>query len=163
MVNQYRSTADAAALLAMSELYRGVAILELVDMTKVTAAASGLTVADQERPKISEAATHFRAATEALSRATEVCASFRSKLGNEERAALMDCDSEGFKRLSDIVARIAVTKGPTLPAFEDVQAAMGAINDATAFWRKSAETLRGSPGHYPGRASRSPERPKMLW
>jgi hypothetical protein len=147
MVNQSKSTADAAALLGVSEFYRGVATLELVDINKVTTSDAGLTVAADDRAKVSEAASHFRAAAEALSRAIDVCTRSRSKAAKQDPAALLlDCDLAGFNRLSAIVGRIAASKGGTLPSHEDVQAAMTAINEELAFWKVSAEALR-VPGH----------------
>jgi hypothetical protein len=151
MVNPWRSTADAAALLGVSEFYHGVAALEVVDMSKVTSTADGsLTVATDDRAKVAEAASHFRAAAEALSRATDVCSRARAKGGKQDPAMALDCDPAGFGKLSEILDRIG-SRGATLPAPEDVQAAMNAINDELAFWKTSAQSLRGLPRHGPAK------------
>jgi len=149
MVNQSKSTADAAALLGVSEFYRGVAALELVDMNRVTASNAGVAVAADDRTMVAEAASHFRAAAEALSRAADVCSRSRSKAGKEAPAMLLDCDLAGFGRLSEILGRIVGSGGATLLAPEKLQAAMNAINDELAFWKLSAQALRGMPGHPP--------------
>ena len=149
MVNQSKSTADAAALLGVSEFYRGVAALELVDMNRVTTSDAGVAVAAEDRAKVSEAASHFRAAAEALSRAADVCSRSRSRAGKQEPAMALDCDLAGFGRLSEILGRIVGSGGATLPSPENLQAAMSAINDELAFWKVSAQALRGMPGHPP--------------
>jgi hypothetical protein len=150
MVNQAKSTADAAALLGVSEFYRGVAALELVDMNRVTTSDAGVAAATDDRAKVAEAASHFRAAAEALSRAADVCSRSRAKAGKQEPALALDCDPAGFGRLREILDRIVVrSQGPTLPAPEELLAAMNAINDELAFWKVSAQALRAMPGHHP--------------
>ena len=149
MVNQAKSTADAAALLGVSELYRGVAVLELVDMTRVTTSGAGVAAAADDRAKVEEAAAHFRAAAEALSRAADVCSRSRAKAGKQELALALDCDPAGFGRLREILDRIVRSQGPALPAPEDLLAAMNAINDELAFWKISAQALRAMPGRHP--------------
>lgn len=155
-VNAYKSTAGAAAFVAISEFYRGVATLEVIDMTKVTPSGAGASVGAEERAKLSEAVTHFRAAAEALSRAVEVCSKFRAKVPKPEGHTVLDCDSGGLERLREIVARIAAAKDGALPVLEDVEAAMSAINDDLASWRSSTEAARGLPGHYPAKATPHP-------
>jgi hypothetical protein len=150
MVNPSKSTADAAALLGVSEFYRGVAALELVDMSKVTTSEAGVAVAADDKAKVAEAHTHFRAAAEALARATDVCTRARAKAGKQEPAIALDCDLAGFGRLSEILDRIG-SQGATLPAPADVQAAMSAINDELGFWKASAQSLRGLAGQQPGK------------
>jgi hypothetical protein len=155
MVNPSKSTADAAALVGVSEFYRGVAALELVDMNNVTTSDAGVAVAADDRAKAAEAATHFRAAAEALSRAIDVCSRSRTRAGKQEPAMALDCDLAGFGRLSGILDRIG-SRGATLPAPEDVQAAMIAINDELAFWKMSAQSLRGMPGQHPAKPKPRP-------
>jgi hypothetical protein len=150
MVNPSKSTADAAALLGVSELYRGVAALELVDMSRVTTAEAGVAVAADDKAKVAEAHTHFRAAAEALARAIDVCSRARAKAGKQDPAMALDCDLAGFGKLSEILDRIG-SRGATLPAPEDLQAAMSAINDELGFWKTSAQSLRGVPGHGPAK------------
>jgi hypothetical protein len=127
----------------------------VIDLTRTTSSTAGWTVTDAERAKLSEAATHFRAAAEALSRAVEVCAS-RAKLRKPDAAAPLDCDSGGLERLGAILARLAAPRGGTLPALDDLEAAMAVINDGLAAWRLRTDTTRGLPGHYPARATPHP-------
>ena len=151
MVNPSKSTADAAALLGVSEFYRGVAGLEVVDLSRLTITTDGgVTVASDDRATLEEAAAHFRKAAEALSRATDVCSRARAKGGKQDPAMALDCDPAGFGKLSKILDRIG-SRGAALPAPEDVQAAMSAINDELAFWKTSAQSLRGLAGHGPGK------------
>src|ERR1700719_322907 len=105
MVNQAKSTADAAALLGVSEFYRGVAALELVDMNRSTTSDAGVAAAADDRAMVAEAASHFRAAAEALSRAAHVCSRSRAKAGKHEPALDLDCDPAGFGRLKEILDR----------------------------------------------------------
>ncbi|HEY6324076.1 MAG TPA: hypothetical protein VJA16_21245 [Thermoanaerobaculia bacterium] len=151
MVSSSKSTADAASLLGVAELYRGVAVLELVDMSRVTNTTDGgVMVMTDDQAKVQAAASHFRAAAEALSRATDVCSRARAKGGKQDPAMALDCDPAGFGKLSEIFDRIA-SRGATLPAPEDVQAAMNAISDELRFWKTSAQSLRGLAGHGPGK------------
>ncbi|HVT59791.1 MAG TPA: hypothetical protein VHR45_15495 [Thermoanaerobaculia bacterium] len=117
-------------------------------MTKVATSSAGFTFAAEDHAKVAEATQHFRAAEEALARATEVCAKFRARVGKPDPSGFLDCDLAGFKHLSEILARIAVPKGG-LPALEDVQAAVTAVHENVEFWQKSVQALRGLPGHYP--------------
>lgn len=147
MVNSHKSTADAAALLALSQLYRGIAALEVVDMTQLTSAGVVPATAVQERAKLAEATTHFSAASEALARAIEVCSA---------RGPQGDCAGHNLESLKTIVDRLGAAKGGALPALEDVQAVMVAAADLTAAWSARAEALRGAKGHYPAKPDATP-------
>jgi hypothetical protein len=146
-VNAHKSTADAAALLALSQLYRGVAALEIVDTTKLTGTGEMPAAAALERAKLAEAATRFASAAEALDRAIEVCAG---------RPASPDCDAGALEGLRAKVGRLATLSGGAMPALEDVQAAIGAAEALASSWRERAEALRGAAGHYPGKPAARP-------
>jgi hypothetical protein len=151
MVNLFKSTADSMTLLAVSDFYRGVATLEILDLTKVRASGVGFTVAPEERSKVDGATGNFRKAQEHLALAAEICS--RSQAGRPDS---LDCDLASIKHLNEIMARVAVPRTAPLPALEDVQAAMRAIDEGMASWHKRAEALRGTPGHYPAGATSHP-------
>jgi hypothetical protein len=147
-VNPYKSTAGAAALVAIAELYSGIAALDVIDTTQLSAGGQLPPAATRERAKLDEARAHFASASDALARAIDVCAGFRPPAEGAPRS-LADCNAPTFERLKAAVDRLHSARSDTLPALADLEAAIGAATAVATSWKDSAVGSRGTAGHYP--------------
>ena len=120
--------------------------MESLDTTKLATPKE----AAAEKPKVTEADSHFVRAKQKFEEAASSCQQFKSHFVEEERLALLNRDVTGFQELARLVGTISQEIGAgTIPKMETVHQAMTAISDTLVFSKFRAQAHRGMPGHYP--------------